>query len=121
MVMDQFILSLLPVVCSSYRQRQLEVAESRLTEAELKQKQEEAAQRQLEESKLRKERGVRMRREDKEREMEEHRPKARSALAARWEESVKSRSNGKEGRALHKSTVMTGVKVPAEKVSGCSI
>ena len=81
--------------------------ESRLTEEELHQKQEEMAQRQLEESRLRKERGEKMRHDDRDREIEALKPKARSALAARWEESVKARSNGKGGRALQKATVMT--------------
>ena len=99
----------------SYRQRQLEIKETRLTEEELQQKQEELAQRKLEEARLRKERGEQMRRDDKERELEELRPKARSALAARWEESVKARSNGKSvSRALHKSTVLTGSPAPEE-------
>ncbi len=56
-----------------------------------------------------------MRQEDNERELEESRPKARSALAARWEESVKSRSNGKVSSAKNRDTVLTSKK---EEVSG---
>ena len=102
----------------SYRQRQLEVSENRLTEEQLHQKQEEMAQRQLEESRLRRERGEKMRQEDKDREIEELKPKARSALAARWEESVKSRSNGKRiSRELNKATVLTRTGLSDEEVS----
>lgn len=72
--------------------------------------QEELAQKNLEESKLRRERGQKMRTEDRERELEELRPKARSALAARWEETVKTRSGNTKGqnRVIHKATVLSG-------------
>ena len=86
---------------------------SRLTEEELRQKQAEQAQRQQEEARLRRERGEKMRKDDRDRELEELKPKARSALAARWEESVKARTSGKpQSRDEHKATVITGRKSP---------
>ena len=69
------------------------------------------AQKKAEESRLRKERGQKMRMDDKKRELEELKPKARSALAARWEESVKSQSS--KG---HTATVLTG-HIKGEDVS----
>ena len=93
--------------------------ESRLTEEELHLKQEEMARRNAEESRLRKERAQKFRMEEKQRELEEMRPKAKSALAAKWEESVKSRSIGKSmTRDQHRATVLTG-NIKIEEVSGC--
>lgn len=92
----------------SYRQRQLEIEDSRISNEQLRLNQEEMSQRQLEESRLRKERGLKMRTEDKQREIEELKPKARSALAARWEESVKSQNNGKARSRTVRTTVISG-------------
>ena len=47
--------------------------------------------------------------EIKKREIDEATPKARSALAARWEEKIKSRNGGKVGTTQNKSTVMSDV------------
>ena len=50
--------------------------------------------------------------EMKQREIEEATPKARSALAARWEEQVKSRGGGgKITTAQNKTTVMSDVSL----------
>ena len=50
-----------------------------------------------------------MRKDDKDREIADLKPKARSALAARWEESVKSRGNGKgRSSSVHSATVLSG-------------
>ena len=47
--------------------------------------------------------------EMKKRELEEATPKARSALAARWEEKIKSRTGGKISTSENKTTVMSDV------------
>ena len=43
--------------------------------------------------------------------MEELKPKAKSALAARWEERIRAKSEGKVSRKEHGSTVLTGSPV----------
>ncbi len=44
----------------------------------------------------------------KQQEIDELKPKARSALAARWEERIRARSEGKITREENRSTVITG-------------
>ena len=84
----------------------------RLTDEELKKIQEEHAKKEARLSELRKERAIKMKEEMKQRELEEATPKARSALAARWEEQVKSRSGGgKLTTSQNKTTVMSDVSL----------
>ncbi len=44
----------------------------------------------------------------KQQEIDELKPKARSALAARWEERIRARSDGKITREDNRATVITG-------------
>ena len=84
----------------------------RLTDEELKQIQEEHAKKEAQESQLRKERSKKMMEEMKRRELDELTPKARSALAARWEEQIKSRTGGgKITTSQNKTTVMSDVSM----------
>ncbi len=98
----------------NYRMRVHEVEESRLTEDEIRQNFEEMARKNEEKSRERREKGVRMREERKRYELDELKPKARSALAARWEESVKAKTNG--GRQEHRATVVNRVTPNGEEV-----
>ena len=82
-----------------------EVNESRLSEADIRRNFEEMARKNEEESKQRKEKGLKMRENMKQQEIEELKPKARSALAARWEESVKSKTKG--NKEEQRATVVT--------------
>lgn len=82
-----------------------------MSDEELKRIQEENAKRLEQESQLRKERAKQKLEEMKQRELDEATPKARSALAARWEEQVKSRSGGKVSSSANKTTVMSNVSL----------
>ena len=94
----------------AFSERDSEVKSSRLTDEELKRIQEEHAKKEAALSELRKERAIKMKEEMKQRELEEAAPKARSALAARWEEQVRSRSGGgKLNTSQNKATVMSDV------------
>lgn len=84
---------------------------SRMSDEELKRVQEEKAKKLEEESQLRKERAKQKLEEMKQRELDEATPKARSALAARWEEQVKSRSGGKVSSTANRTTVMSDVSL----------
>jgi len=91
--------------------RNHEVKESRLSDEEIRRNFEEIARKNEEESKQRKEKGVKMRKEKQQQEIEELKPKARSALAARWEESVKAKTKGSRGE--HRATVVTRTRMPS--------
>ena len=84
---------------------------SRITSEELKHIQEENAKKEALESQQRKERAKQKLEEMKQRELDEATPKARSALAARWEEKIKSRTGGKIGTTENKATVMSDVSL----------
>lgn len=74
--------------------------------------QEENARKEAVESQLRKERAKQKLEEIKQREMDEATPKARSALAARWEEKIKTRGGGgKISTTENKTTVMSDVSL----------
>lgn len=84
----------------------------RLTDEELKRIQEEHAKKEARLSELRKERAKKMMEDMKQKELEEATPKARSALAARWEEQIKSRTGGgKLTTSQNKTTVMSDVSL----------
>ena len=94
----------------AFSERDSEVKSQRLTDEELKRIQEEHAKKEAVLSELRKERAKKMIEDMKQRELEEATPKARSALAARWEEQVRSRSGGaKLTASQNKATVMSDV------------
>ena len=84
---------------------------TRISEEELKQIQEENARKLEEESQQRKERAKQKLEEMKQRELDEAAPKARSALAARWEEKIKSRTGGKVSTTENRTTVMSDVSL----------
>lgn len=96
--------------------RSEEVAGSRLTDDKIRQNFEDMARKNEEDSRVRREKGVRMREEKKQQDLEDLKPKARSALAARWEESVKAKNAG--GKEEHRATVVTRAKTTDEEVSG---
>ena len=78
---------------------------------EIRENFEKLARKNEEEGRERRARGEKMRKVDKQSEMEANKSKARSALAARWEESVKARSKGNLlSKEQHRSTVMTAGK-----------
>lgn len=94
----------------AFSERDSEVKSQRLTDEELKRIQEEHAKKEATLSELRKERAKKMMEDMKQRELEEATPKARSALAARWEEQVRTRSGGgKLTTSQNKATVMSDV------------
>ena len=82
-----------------------------MSDEKLRRIQEENAKRLEQESQLRKEKAKQKMEEMKQRDLDEATPKARSALAARWEEQVKSRSGGKLNSTANKTTVMSDVSL----------
>lgn len=93
----------------AFSQRDSEMKSSRITSEELKQIQEEHARKEAEKSQLRKDRAKQKMEEIKQREQDEATPKARSALAARWEEKIKARTGGKVSTTENKTTVLSDV------------
>lgn len=90
-----------------YRSRERDIKETRLSEAEIQQLQREKNRREEEERKQRVEKHRHSMEITRQREFEELKPKARSSLAARWEEQIKSRSQGPKDKD-YRSTVLTG-------------
>ncbi len=90
------------------RARDYEIKSTRLTEGELETKRHEKALIDQHESEQRKERSRQLKETMKQQEIDELKPKARSALAARWEERIKARSEGKISREGNKTTVVSG-------------
>jgi hypothetical protein len=81
-----------------------EVKKNRLDEDQLKELEEEMTKKEVIERKMRIEQAKQRKEENIQREIEENKPKARSALAARWEEQVKTTRNARD----YKKTVLTG-------------
>ena len=90
------------------RERDQEIKSSRLTDEELEAKRREKARQDQQEAEVRKERSRQAKEAMRRQELEEMKPKAQSALAARWEERIRARSEGKISREENKATVLTG-------------
>ncbi len=90
------------------RARDYEIKKNRLTEEELEAKKREKVLADQRESEQRKEKSRQVKEAMKQQEIDDLKPKARSALAARWEERIKARSEGKITRESNKATVLSG-------------
>lgn len=96
------------VCLRAIRARDHEIKKSRLTEEELETKIREKAIADQQASEERREKSRQVKEAMKQQEIDDLKPKARSALAARWEERIKARSEGKVSREGNKTTVLSG-------------
>lgn len=92
----------------AFRERDKEIKSTRLTVKELEAKKREKALKDAQESEQRKERSRQLKERIRQQELENLKPKAQSTLAARWEERIRARSEGKVTREENKATVLSG-------------